>query len=438
MKTFFYTAAFLLSTAALITTANAGPVEVNNEVLNRLGPSPADITDTTLQDPNRWDLNNSSAECQEALKRIGDPLNPRSSVPVVCLKGGASDGLSMKQRMLLDKIASTNKGVVDYRSTTSNEMKIYSSELPDQLGGTKVINSKTVAERKRKEQEIKDKLKREQEARAAAEQELATLKGEVERLRQQQQGIAIQQNQEMNAPSQGTVNPEGELVLNKPRILVPTEPKDTTPQLPPIPSSPTVMEQQPEAAKKPTEIVTKPAGSDFPPAQPPMTAAEFAKLPPVKSDLKKDDAATASKGLFPTDKKDEKADLSAPVKPIEQTNLTPQNTTAPLPKFDTISKDLLIRVPFAEKSEKVDGSQSDSLAKIGADIAHDKNQRIQVIAYASGDENSAARRLSLTRALAVRSALESAGVDKVQIDVRALGNSVNDEPKDRVDIFKVN
>jgi len=59
-----------------------------------------------------------------------------------------------------------------------------------------------------------------------------------------------------------------------------------------------------------------------------------------------------------------------------------------------------------------------------------------VVAYAAGtaDDPSTARRLSLTRALAVRSALIADGVSSARIYVRALGAASGDEPPDRVDV----
>jgi outer membrane protein OmpA-like peptidoglycan-associated protein len=67
----------------------------------------------------------------------------------------------------------------------------------------------------------------------------------------------------------------------------------------------------------------------------------------------------------------------------------------------------------------------------------DENLRVQLLAYASGtdDEASQARRISLSRALAVRSYLIKQGVRSTRMDVRALGNNVKDSPQDRVDII---
>ncbi len=59
-----------------------------------------------------------------------------------------------------------------------------------------------------------------------------------------------------------------------------------------------------------------------------------------------------------------------------------------------------------------------------------------VVAYAAGtpEDPSTARRLSLSRALAVRSALMADGVSSARIYVRALGAAGGDEAPDRVDL----
>ena len=59
-----------------------------------------------------------------------------------------------------------------------------------------------------------------------------------------------------------------------------------------------------------------------------------------------------------------------------------------------------------------------------------------VLAYAPGkpDDPSTARRVSLSRAMAVRSALVADGVPSARIFVRALGDQRGDGPPDRVDL----
>jgi hypothetical protein len=61
---------------------------------------------------------------------------------------------------------------------------------------------------------------------------------------------------------------------------------------------------------------------------------------------------------------------------------------------------------------------------------------MQLLAYAGGKKLSAskARRLSLSRALAIRSYLIGKGVRSTRIDVRALGNKIPSGKPDRVDL----
>ena len=62
--------------------------------------------------------------------------------------------------------------------------------------------------------------------------------------------------------------------------------------------------------------------------------------------------------------------------------------------------------------------------------------RLQLKAYAggSGETLSFARRLSLSRALSVRSFLIEKGIRSTRIDVRALGRAEDSRPAERVDI----
>lgn len=76
------------------------------------------------------------------------------------------------------------------------------------------------------------------------------------------------------------------------------------------------------------------------------------------------------------------------------------------------------------------------LDDLAARLEKQASIRMQLLAYASGENLSAskARRLSLSRALAIRSYLISQGVRSTRIDVRALGNKVPVGRPDRVDL----
>ena len=66
----------------------------------------------------------------------------------------------------------------------------------------------------------------------------------------------------------------------------------------------------------------------------------------------------------------------------------------------------------------------------------DKSVRLQLRGYAgSGDSSvSQARRVSLFRALSVRTYLMKSGIRSTRMDIRALGNKVEKGNPDRVDV----
>lgn len=96
-----------------------------------------------------------------------------------------------------------------------------------------------------------------------------------------------------------------------------------------------------------------------------------------------------------------------------------------------------IRITFPADSADIPDSVKGQLDALAQKMAGDENMRIQLLAYASGtsDQASRARRMSLSRALAVRSYLIKQGVRSTRMDVRALGNNVEGSPADRVDIL---
>ena len=79
------------------------------------------------------------------------------------------------------------------------------------------------------------------------------------------------------------------------------------------------------------------------------------------------------------------------------------------------------------------------LSGIAARLQQDENTRLEVLGYASGtpETNRESRRLSLERALAVRSYLIGQGIRRTRIDVRALGQTASQGPADRVDLLLV-
>ena len=91
--------------------------------------------------------------------------------------------------------------------------------------------------------------------------------------------------------------------------------------------------------------------------------------------------------------------------------------------------------PLAQSAAEKD------LSKLKAEIkakGFDKSQRFQLTAYSSDRNPSNARRVSLMRAISVRSFLIKMGVEGNKITVRALGNNMDAELSNRVDIVLLN
>jgi outer membrane protein OmpA-like peptidoglycan-associated protein len=95
-----------------------------------------------------------------------------------------------------------------------------------------------------------------------------------------------------------------------------------------------------------------------------------------------------------------------------------------------------MRIEFAGASTRLSSAAKDRLAALADELGSGK-ARLQLKAFAGGSAETAssARRLSLSRALAVRSFLIAEGLRSTRIDVRALGKSGGTGPAERVDII---
>ncbi|MFT5539068.1 MAG: outer membrane protein OmpA-like peptidoglycan-associated protein [Alphaproteobacteria bacterium] len=164
-----------------------------------------------------------------------------------------------------------------------------------------------------------------------------------------------------------------------------------------------------------------------PPVQPPAIAKAMPDVPPV---------------------------VPAPRTTVASSNLTPPS---PPPAVANIPKQTAARPTAPEETGGAIGAGTTRMIAFGAGItavpaaaeatlnaaakALKGNQelRVQLKAYAasSKDGESRARRVSLTRALGVRSFLIKQGVQPTRIDVRALGSKVPSGSPDRVDLSVV-
>jgi outer membrane protein OmpA-like peptidoglycan-associated protein len=100
-----------------------------------------------------------------------------------------------------------------------------------------------------------------------------------------------------------------------------------------------------------------------------------------------------------------------------------QPAAAPLPQ-PSAQPSRTLRVDFAPGQSDLTPPEAGAVAGLGQEVPKDGAVRVEVLAYAPATQGdaSAARRLSLARALAVRSALAEAGVPIGSITLRALGS----------------
>jgi outer membrane protein OmpA-like peptidoglycan-associated protein len=99
--------------------------------------------------------------------------------------------------------------------------------------------------------------------------------------------------------------------------------------------------------------------------------------------------------------------------------------------------DGMVRVPYEPESAVIPEPAKAELDALVERLNGDYLLRLQVLAYAAGDEDqsSHARGVSLARALAMRDYLSGQGIDLDRMDIRALGNTAQEEPADRVDLI---
>jgi outer membrane protein OmpA-like peptidoglycan-associated protein len=98
-----------------------------------------------------------------------------------------------------------------------------------------------------------------------------------------------------------------------------------------------------------------------------------------------------------------------------------------------------LRIGFTGENATLPEPSKGEIKGVVETMTKNPAMRVQVKAYASGNAEAAskARRISLSRALAVRAYLIEQGIGSTRIDVRALGNNAEGGPGDRVDLVLV-
>jgi outer membrane protein OmpA-like peptidoglycan-associated protein len=133
------------------------------------------------------------------------------------------------------------------------------------------------------------------------------------------------------------------------------------------------------------------------------------------------------------------AQVSAPIPalPTERPEAPPPSTTvaAPAPSAEPLPPP--VRLVFANGATDLTPADEAAVRDLAHAIPAPDASSVNVVAYAAGkpDDPSTARRVSLSRGMAVRSVLLASGVPSAQIYVRALGATASDGPADHVELI---
>jgi outer membrane protein OmpA-like peptidoglycan-associated protein len=194
-------------------------------------------------------------------------------------------------------------------------------------------------------------------------------------------------------------------------------PPPSAPALPPVAA---VSEVAPAAVRPVSATASTPSSQPTPLTAPPAPVAEVAPPPAVPAIAPPPAAAAPAPAPTPAEAPQSIASLSSPPSPIS----LPASVGSPA------------SIVFAADSSQLPSDAKPRLDAIIHSMTGNARLRAQIIAYAAGTPDSAsqARRLSLSRALAVRAYMIEKGVASTRLDVRALGHQTDGGSPDRVDI----
>ncbi len=204
--------------------------------------------------------------------------------------------------------------------------------------------------------------------------------------------------------------------------------------------------QQPQTARRPVVAVVQPPAAapaarapaaapapPPPPAIPPASSVPAPPPPPPSVDQTETAKAPAPASPQPAPKP-----APEPPRQVASAPAAPPPAPAPAPADQGAAGDL-VRIAFPSGQSQLPDAATGDLDGIVDRLKQDDSVRIQLLAYADGDQDGAnkARRLSLSRALAVRAYLIDREVASTRMDVRALGNRADGGPPDRVDVVVI-
>lgn len=212
----------------------------------------------------------------------------------------------------------------------------------------------------------------------------------------------------------------------------------------PAPSPPPIRSLTPAPPPK-SMASSAPKRMPEPPALPPAPSSDTAMAKPQMPSSSMADKAMGDKA---------KAGQAMAEKTMDSKSMTPAPPPPPPPAASSGSTgapsaparvaalspagDVTHQLRFGAGSAALSTNAEAALKSFAGDLK-ENDDRVQLRAYAdkSGGNASRARRLSLSRALAVRSFLIESGLRSTRIDVRALGAVPDGGPADRVDVIRL-
>jgi outer membrane protein OmpA-like peptidoglycan-associated protein len=187
-----------------------------------------------------------------------------------------------------------------------------------------------------------------------------------------------------------------------------------------------------------------PQNASVAPAQPPLAELPSPMPPPIVTEAQPSAPPPPRPSIAPSALAPPAAPPLPPA-PMPAPQAAASATAAPAPQLAalpppgaSVGAGKTVQLGFGESASQLDDKAKRDLDVLVRSVGSDEETRLQLTAYASApgaDNASQARRLSLSRALAVRSYLIEKGVKSTRIDVRALGNKNEGGPADRVDVL---
>ena len=147
----------------------------------------------------------------------------------------------------------------------------------------------------------------------------------------------------------------------------------------------------------------------------------------------------------PEQSSDDETPIELPIAPAGSRQDEPDEALAPATNaldgvaaaIDDAGELQNLRVSFPADGISIDAAAESELIGLAGYLNQNQAQRVVLNAHAGDSDpgSSHARRLSLSRALAIRTFLVDRGVPVDRISLRPMGNEVEDGPADRVDIL---